>query len=1296
MNKLLGVDRTLDLLSRLQNSLQSYAGQIQKLDQECDRDLARLERQHRHARQQWAAEDDANRAQAQAAYDAGKAGIEARAEQRKTRIARARASVQARRLGAIANDESRQVFQIQRELLQSGRDRDAAIREADARQAAFLEQWNLLAEQLQALDQRAHAAFRGYSRFRHKLWHLAPDFNVPNLATDADEALQQAHALAQQAGEHLDGFRRLLLPKIFSLAPLGSILLLLLVVYAAAVPLLRMFEGPPLTWAHAAMACAAFVVITVGLFFWSRRRAAPAAERVIRAIHLARQAHDAAHHAADARHQGVHAHSGQNNQSRTVELERDWNNVIQAAVQERRRVEQFLGTKTDRALASQDQQRISALTRLEAEFQDRMNQLDCKGQSGLALLQFEHEANRKLIEERRETERKKSNAELEAVIRPAFDLLEESRQAAEEKFPPWTAPGWRDWVPPAGSVTAAPFGRIEMDLAPSSSGGGSEVLARLSYPSRLQVPLLLTLPDRGSIWLETRGSGRETALASLNNLVLRLLADTRPGRIAFTILDPVGLGQNFAGLMHLADHADRLINRRIWTQPEQIEQQLGDLNEHIEKVTQLYLRNEYQTIAEYNQEADRVAEPYHFLVIADFPAGFADLAFRRLLSILSSGPRCGVFTLIHCDGRKPVPAEFSRAELPLAGVWLESDGHGFGFRHPTPPGVTVQLDPPPDAALTTDLLQNIGRSTIDAYRVELPFGQIAPDTGTFWTADTTAEVRVAIGITGATKLQHLALGKGTRQHALIAGKTGSGKSTLFHVLITNLALWAGPDQVEFYLVDFKKGVEFKCYATHRLPHARVVAIESDREFALSVLQCLDDELRKRGDLFRQLGVQDLPGYQREGGARKLPRCLLIIDEFQEFFTEDDRIAQNAALLLDRLVRQGRAFGIHVLLGSQTLGGAYTLARTTLGQMTIRIALQCNQADAQLIMDDDNAAPRLLSRPGEAIYNDAAGALEGNHPFQVAWLSDDQRDHQLRLVREHTDRVAPGSPAPVVFEGNAPANVRENPVLSGLLAATTFQPMIPPRIWLGAPNSIKGPTEVQLRPQSGNNLLVVGLYEETILALLGIAIVSLAAQHRRDAARFVVLDASPKDSDQRRFLDRLVGIIPQPALLVGPAELNDTMKELADELERRGAPGAAVSSTYLFVHQLPRFKGLRYEDEFSISLDPAGTSPGQQLNRILSEGPPVGLHVLGSCDNFNNATRYLGRKALGEFELRVLFQMSASDSASLADNPKAASLGLHRALLHNAQEGSLETFRPYALPDREWIDRAGEALSRLLG
>src|SRR5208283_6002646 len=199
--------------------------------------------------------------------------------------------------------------------------------------------------------------------------------------------------------------------------------------------------------------------------------------------------------------------------------------------------------------------------------------------------------------------------------------------------------------------------------------------------------------------------------------------------------------------------------------------------------------------------------------------------------------------------------------------------------------------------------------------------------------------------------------------------------------------------------DFKKGVEFKCYGTRRLPHAKVVAIESDREFGLSVLQRVDEELRRRGDLFRKLGVQDVAGYKRAGGTESMPRSLLIIDEFQEFFTEEDRVSQSAAVLLDRIVRQGRAFGIHVLLGSQTLGGAYTLARATLGQMVIRVALQCNEADAYLIMDDNNSAPRLLSRPGEGIYNDMAGAVEGNSPFQGVWMGEDERDKLLDEMHE---------------------------------------------------------------------------------------------------------------------------------------------------------------------------------------------------------------------------------------------------------------------------------------------------------
>ncbi len=60
--------------------------------------------------------------------------------------------------------------------------------------------------------------------------------------------------------------------------------------------------------------------------------------------------------------------------------------------------------------------------------------------------------------------------------------------------------------------------------------------------------------------------------------------------------------------------------------------------------------------------------------------------------------------------------------------------------------------------------------------------------------------------------------------------------------------------------------------------------------------------------------------------RKLPRILLLVDEFQEFFTQSDNISRQASLILDRLVRQGRYAGVHVMLGSQNLGGGRESSR----------------------------------------------------------------------------------------------------------------------------------------------------------------------------------------------------------------------------------------------------------------------------------------------------------------------------------------------------------------------------------
>lgn len=937
--------------------------------------------------------------------------------------------------------------------------------------------------------------------------------------------------------------------------------------------------------------------------------------------------------------------------------------------------------------------------RLERIYQRRIAVIHAAHENAISLARDEFAGKKREFEATQHIEKSRIDAEIDASLHelartwkndvlPLSEALVSSNQSSLEDFPPWTHETCASWEAPHNSPMAVRIGHIEVDVQALAGGLPGHPGFALTDGGLHKAPFALAFPNQGSILIESDGSDDGASTKVLATVALRLLASHPPGRATFVFIDPVGLGKDFAGLMHLADYEETLINHRIWTQSTHIEERLAEVNDHIEKVIQMYLRDEFPDINAYNEQAGTIAEKYRFLVIAGFPAGFSDTAVKRLRSIASSGSRCGVHLLIQYDPRQPAPDQALMDELRGTCQRLIYQKSAFHLAGSPAGAKVVVFDPPPSLQDSILLVHRIGKASIDSNRVQVPFSQIAPPEGEFWKSDTSEELRVPVGRTGAKKLQMLAIGKGTRQHVLVAGKTGSGKSTLFHVIITNLALWCSPDQVEFYLVDFKKGVEFKCYAVKHLPHARVVAIESDREFALSVLQRVDAELKRRGEMFRRVGAQDVPGYKRSSGGEPLPRTLLIIDEFQEFFTEDDTVAQEASLLLDRIVRQGRAFGIHVILGSQTLGGAYTLARATLGQMVIRIALQCNETDAHLIMDDDNPAPRLLTRPGEGIYNDQAGALAANSPFQIVWLPEGERDAVLDRVAARAAQVAKLPPSPIIFEGNAPADVRDNPELNALIRSRPTTRPLAARAWLGAPNSIKGPTEAVFQRLSGSHLLAIGQSAEHALSLLSITLVSIAAQYPAGGVEFVVLDPHAAEPGGAAIFKQFASLQPQRIRIGGPAEVAGLMAELGGELTTRmPTSGRDAPEVFLLVHDLQRFKALRPDDEFKFSMDDAepAASPSKVFSELLSEGGACGMHVVASTDTWNNVSRWIPRKLMAEFEMRVLFQMSANDSANLIDSPAASTLGLHRALLYNEHLGILEPFRPYAMPDSAWLE-----------
>lgn len=1296
MSKHLRVSETLDLLGRLQNTVRDFAARGKTLEQNHRFQLSSTRRICDAGIKDLDARLAGTLEEAETKFQTAKEEFEARHARRLKWLARAQRTSQGQRQQEVRDFEGKQKYQLQRDLLQNERKQETGTAQEHSDHAAFAARIVEAQNQFTAVDYAVQKAFGAYKKLGQQL-NAAPKTKSSDATDTHEQTLAELTALTGKTNEELAQFRKLFLPSLFRALPIG---LLVFLVALAAVGLFFAGRQFNLAWATPPVTIGSGVGLSVLLFvlyFVGQKQATPLAGKIAESIARGRMLFQSVSTKAEAHHLAELQHIKDVCTSTANTLNSRWSEVVAEAA---RLSESFNKNVEER--------HANALRRNDYLLHTQVQNLKQAHQTGVVQSREETERKKQALIDERDTklssytaayekERKELVSAWETDLRPLYDQLERHIAAAEAAFPAWPEHLAPDWQPPQTFVSAAPFASLDVDVEKMADVDLAEANLTLPGPAKFTLPLTLIYPQQGSILFETAQTGDGEAIDALNNIMLRLLEQSPPGRVNFTIIDPVGLGQSFAGIMHLADFGDHLINSRIWTQPQQIDKKLTELSEHMEKVIQMYLRNEYETITEYNEKAGTIAEKYHFLVVSGFPSNFTEQAARRLLSIATSGARCGVFTLIHWDQRQAVPHDFLADELRKSSVTLNCKNGTFSLAGVSPVGTSLKLHHQPTSEFVTEFIQKVGQASINSNRIEVPFSQVAPPDAECWSIETASELRVPIGRTGATKLQYLAIGQGTRQHALIAGKTGSGKSTLFHVIITNLALWCRPEEVEFYLVDFKKGVEFKCYAARKLPHARVIAIESDREFGLSVLQKLDDELRRRGELFRKLGVQDVAGYKRAGGTEPVPRSLLLIDEFQEYFVEDDRISQTAALLLDRIVRQGRAFGIHVILGSQSLGGAYTLNRTTMGQMVIRIALQCNEADAYLIMDENNPAPRLLTRPGEGIYNDNAGALEGNSPFQTVWLPDGVRDQYLDKVITLNNAHPTNLPTPVIFEGNEPADVRENEWLAPLLASDRSTVPSSASIWLGAPNSIKGATEAVFQRQSGSNLLIVGQRPEAVQSILTVSLIALAAQYPVSKANVIVIDSSLPGTPERTYLDTVLKLIPSEITVARGNEIDEQFQQLAQELQKRteASEGGDASETFVFIMDLQKHKRLRYEEDFGFSSDDsAPANPGKIFDQLIVQGPSVGIHMAVICDTFNNVSRFISRKALTEFEMRVLFQMSANDSASLIDSAKATTLGLHRALYYNEQSGHLEVFRPYSVPSLEWLADTSERLTQI--
>ncbi|HKI69165.1 MAG TPA: ATP-binding protein, partial [Verrucomicrobiae bacterium] len=427
--------------------------------------------------------------------------------------------------------------------------------------------------------------------------------------------------------------------------------------FAVAVYVLQHFGINTIPLQYADIAASVFLVLLI-IHLIGRAKVVPAAKMVAGNLIKAYRWLDACPAKAELHFQQEQQRIVREYEKTTEALNREWKTVVKTAIDQRGAKPTELDEKARRLYQKNENVHRLRLERIEHD-----------GRDAAAFLEKESEVEAKKLEDTYATKMAQLNADHQArwaslqsewknQVEPIYQTIHAANASAEKLFPLWEIERWKEWAPPEEFKNAAKFGCLEVDV-----GKFLEVLPKderltRSIPSTLSVPLSLVYPQQGSILFEAAKTGNDDAIRTINNAIFRLLSTTPPGKLNLTIFDPVGLGQNFAGLMHLADYEESHINSRIWTQSGQFEEKLAELNEHMEKVIQMYLRNEYATITEYNAQAGAIAEKYHILVIASFPVNFSDVAARRLRNIATSGARCGVYTLIHWDQRNTVPADF--------------------------------------------------------------------------------------------------------------------------------------------------------------------------------------------------------------------------------------------------------------------------------------------------------------------------------------------------------------------------------------------------------------------------------------------------------------------------------------------------------------------------------------------------------------------------------------------------------------------------------------------------------------
>lgn len=214
-------------------------------------------------------------------------------------------------------------------------------------------------------------------------------------------------------------------------------------------------------------------------------------------------------------------------------------------------------------------------------------------------------------------------------------------------------------------------------------------------------------------------------------------------------------------------------------------------------------------------------------------------------------------------------------------------------------------------------------------------------------------------------------------HGLVAGTTGSGKSELVQTYILSLALNYSPDDVAFFIIDFKGGGMANLFSN--LPHlAGTISNLSGNQISRAMISIKSENMRRQ-KIFGEFGVNNINNYTRlyKGGEapQPIPHLLIIIDEFAELKKEEPEFMRE----LISVAQVGRSLGVHLILATQKPSGTVDDNIWSNSKFRLCLRVQDRQDSNDMLHKPDAAYITQAGRCYLQVGNDEIYEL-----FQSGW------------------------------------------------------------------------------------------------------------------------------------------------------------------------------------------------------------------------------------------------------------------------------------------------------------------------